>query len=46
MICPTCGYEPMEGRDGFHSCKQQLQAKEIVEYLKDILKPIPKDSRE
>lgn len=33
-ICPTCGYQPMDGRDGFHSCRERLQAKEILDALK------------
>lgn len=24
--CPSCGFMPMRGRDGFHSCKQRLTA--------------------
>ena len=33
-ICPTCGYQPMDGRDGFHSCQERIQAKEILDALK------------
>lgn len=34
MICPRCGYEPMEGRDGYHSCRERLQARAILEALR------------